>query len=93
LASEKWFAKNKLLARTSNFTKMDSSTYYHTHTHTPQHSIHVNCVAQSRCPHSKSNPKTAQTKKTNKTKATSVVYNFMPTHPHIEQKTNCTWLD
>jgi hypothetical protein len=72
---------------------MDLPTYDHTHTHTPQHSIHIDCVEQSLFPHIKHKGKTAQTKKTDKSKAKSVVCYFKSPHPHKEQKTDNTWLD
>jgi hypothetical protein len=37
---------------------IELSTCLHTHTHTLQHSIHVECVAQSHSPHTNHNWKT-----------------------------------
>jgi hypothetical protein len=48
-------------------------------------------VAQSLYPHSNSKPKTTQTKKATIPKASSVVCNPTPPHPHKEQKLN-SWV-
>jgi len=56
------------------------------HTHTLQHSIHVDCVEQTLTPHTNHKRKTPQTKKANKSKPQSVVCNFTTPHSHTKRE-------